>query len=69
MSRDAILHEIADLLRARHVAKDVMGAEAAAAYLDVGLTFFREMVALYKIPFVPLKGARGRGRVVYRNGR
>jgi len=61
-----LLQEIADLLRTHHVAKDVMDVGEAAAYLSIGETFLRDLISLYRIPFAPLKGKGGRGRVVLR---
>jgi excisionase family DNA binding protein len=66
MTETQLLQEVVDLLRARHPANEVMGIEEAAAYLDVGETFLRELIALYKIPHAVLKGKKSRGRIVLR---
>jgi excisionase family DNA binding protein len=62
----ALLQDLVDLMKARHPANEVMGADEAATYLDVSKSFFWELVHLHKIPYAPLKGAKSRGRVVFR---
>lgn len=66
MTELQVLQEIADLLRARHAAPEIMGIPEACAYLGLGETFLRELIALYDIPHAVLKGNKTRGRVVLR---
>ena len=63
---EKLLEEIVDLLRTQHPATEVMGIREAAAYMDMGESFFRELIALYQIPHAPIKGKKGRGRILIR---
>lgn len=66
MTEIQLLQEIADLLRANRPANEIMGIEEAAAYMNMGETFLRELIGLYRIPHAPVKGKKRRGRILLR---
>lgn len=66
MNEIQLLQEIRDLLQVRHPANENMDIEQSANYLGIGKTFLRELIVLYKIPYAPLRGKKGRGRVILR---
>ena len=66
MTEIQLLQEIADLLRTRHPANEVMGIEEAAAYLGIQKTFLAKLVSLRKIPAAYPNGIGKRRRVLLR---